>query len=235
VGPVRRDAKLNFLAREPDVTAEYQRAAERMIRTQLRPRGLRNPAVLDVMRRVERHLFAPPRTSPAEAYGDHALSLDLSQTLSQPYVVAHMTDALDLQPDHRVLEIGTGCGYQTAVLAALGASVVSVERHADVSVSAATRLRSACPDADLTLVVGDGSLGWADLAPYDRILVSAAAPSLPIALDQQLKPDGRMVIPLGDRNQQVLTIFTRDGDELTRRDDLPCRFVPLIGSDAWPS
>lgn len=205
-----------------------------MIRTQLLPRGLRDKAVLEAMRRVERHRFAPPSASPAEAYGDHALRTDLGQTISQPYVVAHMTTLLRIEPGHRVLEIGTGSGYQTAILAALGATVVSVERHASLSASARDRLQMACPDADLTLIVGDGSLGCPDLAPFDRILVSAAAPSLPIALDQQLKPNGRMIIPLGDRNQQILSVFTRDGEELIRHDDLPCRFVPMIGRDAWP-
>lgn len=216
------------------MSLNFDQAAQRMIRTQLRPRGIHDPRVLEAMRRVERHRFAPADLTPAEAYGDHALPTELGQTLSQPFVVAHMTSMLDIQPGQRVLEIGTGSGYHTAVLADLGASVVSVERHAALSEAAGRRLREACPEADLTLVVGDGSLGWPDLAPYDRILVTAAAPSLPVALDQQLDPHGRMVIPLGDRNEQVLAVFTRDGDELQRHDDLACRFVPMIGSDAWP-
>lgn len=219
---------------EVAVSLNFDQAAQRMVRTQLRPRGIRDPAVLEAMRRVERHRFAPAHATPAQAYGDHALPTDLGQTLSQPFVVAHMTALLDVQPGHRVLEIGTGSGYHTAVLAAMGAVVVSVERHAVLSEAARERLQHACPDADLTLVVGDGSLGWPELAPYDRILVSAAAPKLPIALDQQLEPHGRMVIPLGDRNQQVLAVFTRDGEALHRGNDLPCRFVPMVGRDAWP-
>lgn len=215
------------------MTLDVQQAIDRMVRTQLRPRGIRDHAVIAAMRRIERHRFLPPDTSIAEAYGDHALPLELGQTLSQPFVVAHMTTLLGIEPGHHVLEIGTGSGYHTAILAAMGAAVVSVERHAALSERAQQLLPDLVPEADLTLVVGDGSLGWPDLAPYDRILVTAAAPSLPIALDQQLQPDGRMVIPLGDRHEQVLAVFTRDGDELIRRDDLACRFVPMIGQDAW--
>ncbi|MEM9916021.1 MAG: protein-L-isoaspartate(D-aspartate) O-methyltransferase [Planctomycetota bacterium] len=225
---------LAHATREVDVSLTFDQAAERMVRTQLRTRGIRDSRVLDAMRRVERHHFALPDVSPAEAYGDHPLSIDQGQSLSQPFVVAHMTTLLDVQPGQRVLEIGTGSGYQTAVLAALGAVVVSVERHALLSDAAKARLEHHCPEAPVTLVVGDGSLGWPDLAPYDRILVAAAAPRLPIALDQQLKPDGRMVIPLGDRNEQVLAIFIRQGDALLRQNDLPCRFVPMIGRDALP-
>lgn len=204
-----------------------------MVRTQLRARGIRDAAVLEAMRRVERHRFVPD-LPPEQAYGDHALPIDAGQTISQPYVVAHMTEQLRVDPGMRVLEIGTGSGYQCAVLVALGAVVVTVERHAALSEAAKNRLNAICPDADLTFVVGDGSRGHAEHAPYDRILVTAAAPALPAALDEQLAADGRMVIPLGDRSEQVLAVFERRENDLVRRDDLPCRFVPLIGADAWP-
>lgn len=204
-----------------------------MVRTQLRPRGIRDPAVLRAMLAVPRHAFVPD-VSPRTAYADHPLPLGLGQTISQPFVVAHMTQQLRVEPGHRVLEIGTGSGYQTAVLARLGAAVVSVERHAELSHAAGRILQQICPEADLTLVVGDGSRGCAEHGPYDRIIVTAGAPALPHALDEQLKPGGRMVIPLGDRKHQVLAVFERDGDELVRQDDLACRFVPMIGDDAWP-
>lgn len=204
-----------------------------MVRTQLRPRGIGDPAVLRAMRAVPRHAFVP-EVSPGLAYADQALRIDQGQTISQPFVVAHMTQLLRVEPGHRVLEVGTGSGYQTAVLAQLGAVVVSVERHAPLTDTARRKLEALCPDAPLTLVVGDGSLGCTEHGPYDRILVTAAAPALPRALDKQLKPGGRMVIPLGDRRQQVLAVFERDGDELIRQDDLACRFVPMIGEDAWP-
>ena len=211
----------------------HAQAAQRMVRTQLRPRGVRDPAVLEAMQHVERHRFIPG-LPPEQAYGDHALPTAEGQTISQPYVVAHMTELLQLEPGMRVLEVGTGSGYHTAVLAALGAVVVSLERHATLADAARRRLAELCPQASITVVVGDGSLGYAAEAPYDRILVAAAAPRLPEALDAQLAAQGRMVIPLGDRHGQVLAVFERRGDELLRRDDLPCRFVPLIGQDAWP-
>lgn len=204
-----------------------------MVRTQLRPRGIRDPAVLAAMLAVPRERFAPG-LSPKLTYADHPLPTDHGQTISQPYVVAHMTELLRVKPGHRVLEIGTGSGYQTAILAYLGSVVVSVERHADLAHSARQRLGELIPDARMTVVVGDGSLGCAEHAPYDRILVTAAAPGLPTALDEQLNPRGRLLIPLGDRKSQVLTVFERDGDEMVRHNDLPCRFVPLIGADAWP-
>ncbi|MEM7627400.1 MAG: protein-L-isoaspartate(D-aspartate) O-methyltransferase [Planctomycetota bacterium] len=212
----------------------YDQAARRMVRSQLRARGVVDPAVLEAMARVERHRFTPG-LSPEVAYGDHVLPIDAGQTISQPYIVAHMTETLRVRPEMRVLEIGTGSGYQTAVLLTLGAAVVSVERHAGLSDTARRRLDAMFPHADLTLVVGDGSCGYAEAAPYDRVLVAAAAPSLPEALGEQLAPDGRLVIPIGERGQQVLVIVERRGDELVRRDDLACRFVPLIGADAWPA
>ncbi|MEM6459263.1 MAG: protein-L-isoaspartate(D-aspartate) O-methyltransferase [Planctomycetota bacterium] len=211
-------------------------AARRMVKRQLRPRGIVDPAVLEAMRRVPRHVFVGPGVSTMRAYGDHALPIDAGQTISQPYVVACMTELLRVSPGLRVLEVGTGSGYQTAVLAALGAEVVTVERHAVLSEAAAERWAEVCPDAAIIRRVGDGSLGVADLGPFDRIVVTAAAPALPAALDEQLAGGGRLVIPLGDRRDQVLAVFRRDPDDdrLVRRDETPCRFVPLIGAQAWP-
>jgi protein-L-isoaspartate(D-aspartate) O-methyltransferase len=207
-------------------------AAERMVRTQLRPRGIRDPRVLDAMRHTPRHRFVPG-VSGRIAYSDQALPTRDGQTISQPFVVAHMTQLLDVQPGVKLLEVGTGSGYQTAILAALGARVTSLERNPFLADAARRLLAELHPDADLSLHVGDGTLGWPADAPYDRILVTAAAPSLPLALEEQLAPGGRLVIPLGDRGRQALMVFERVGDELERRQDLDCRFVPLVGADGW--
>ncbi|MEM9882749.1 MAG: protein-L-isoaspartate(D-aspartate) O-methyltransferase [Planctomycetota bacterium] len=221
--------------RKTPVDPTHAEAVRRMVQRQLRPRGLADAAVLDAMRRVPRHRFVGPGVSIARAYGDHALPIDAGQTISQPYVVARMTELLRVVPGVRVLEVGTGSGYQAAVLAALGAEVVTVERHAVLSEAAAERWAEVCPDAAITRRVGDGSVGVADLGPFDRIVVTAAAPALPAALDEQLAAGGRLVIPLGDRRDQVLAVFRResDDDRLVRRDETPCRFVPLVGQQGW--
>ena len=184
------------------------------------------------MLEVPRHRFLPGR-SVAEAYGDHALPTTDGQTISQPFVVAHMTQCLDVRPGMTVLEIGRGSGYQAAILAAMGARVTSIERHETLARSARDRLAKIVPDYPISIHVGDGSRGFLPSAPYDRIMVTAAAPSLPAHLDQQLASAGKLLIPLGSRSEQTLTLFELFDDELRRRSDLPCRFVPLIGAAAW--
>jgi len=215
------------------VTFSHKAALENMIQRQLRSRGINNPAVLDAMSKVPRHEFVP-EAGIEEAYGDHALPTLAGQTISQPYMVARMTELLDVKPGMNVLEIGTGSGYQAAILAAMDAQVTSVERYESLASQARSRLAQLLPDAQIKIILGDGTAGYADNAPYDRILVTAAAPRLPEAYREQLKNPGIVVIPIGDRIQQTLTVFYRHGEDWQRTHDVPCRFVLLIGRDAWP-
>ena len=199
-----------------------------MVREQIASRGLTDPELLRAFSIVPRHLFVDSD----RPYADEALPLPAGQTISQPYIVALMTDAAVPAGGWRgarVLEIGTGSGYQAAILAELGAQVVSVERHAELSSRAAQRLADAGYE-DVRLVVGDGTRGWLAGAPYDAVIVTAAGPSVPPLVVEQLSPDGgKLVMPVGTRVHQELTVVQRRGSELTssRRD--PVVFVPLIG------
>lgn len=217
-------------------------AADRMVTSQLAARGIQSPAVLDAMRAVPRHLFVPDVTV-ERAYSDHALPTTGGQTISQPYIVARMTELLSVQPGMSVLEIGTGSGYQTAVLAYLGARIVTIESNPDLLDRARQVLAEVCPadpGADpgagghgIRLLLADGTRGYPDDAPYDRILVTAAAPRVPAAYKSQIADPGRIVIPLGDRHTQVLTVIERMGEQFTQIEDIACRFVPLVGEDGW--
>jgi protein-L-isoaspartate(D-aspartate) O-methyltransferase len=203
-----------------------------MVEAQLESRGIRDPEVLAAMRRVPRHLFVDS----ADAYDDRALPIAHGQTISQPFVVALMTQ-LARPPrgwrGSRVLEVGTGSGYQSAVLAELGASVVSVERDPELSAQAAKNLEAA-GYTDVLTEVGDGTHGWPPGAPYDAIVVTAAGPSVPNPLREQMSPDGgRMVIPIGDFEGQWLTVVERHGDDWTQRPLEPVVFVPLIGEHGY--
>ncbi len=199
----------------------------------LRRAGFSDQRVLDAIAAVPRARFVPAPER-GLAYADTALAIDQGQTISQPSVVAMMTQALALAPHERVLEIGTGSGYQTAVLAQLVGRVVSVERHAALSAAAAAVL------ADLgyhtvNLHVGDGTLGWPQGAPYDAVIVTAAGPRVPDALlDQLSTADGRLVMPVGSRDQQSLLLVRRQGQQWTERALGPVRFVPLLGAQGWP-
>jgi protein-L-isoaspartate(D-aspartate) O-methyltransferase len=206
-------------------------ARERMITEQLEPRGIRNARVLDAMRRVPRHMFVPPEAEEL-AYADRALPIANGQTISQPYMVAVMTEALAPAADARVLEIGTGSGYQAAVLAALAREVITIERHAELAVAAEARLQR-CGYVNIRVVVGDGTLGWPQEAPYDGIIVTAGAPRVPPQLVEQLIDGGRLVIPIGSRDHQILTIVTRRADAFTETRREGCVFVPLVGRDGW--
>lgn len=203
-------------------------ARARMVADQLAARDIASPAVLSAIGRVPRERFVPIEFL-ADSYADRALPIDCEQTISQPYMVALMTQALELTGAESVLEIGTGSGYQTAVLAELAANVTSVERHAQLSAHAARILRS-LGYTNITLVVGDGTLGWPAGAPYDRIIVTAAAAKLPAPLFAQLRERGIMVIPLGDADAQVLVAVRKTDGEARLTELSGCRFVPLVGA-----
>jgi protein-L-isoaspartate(D-aspartate) O-methyltransferase len=193
----------------------------------LQQKGIRDLAVLRAIRMVPRHLFVPESVR-HRAYEDAALPIGSSQTISQPWVQARYLELLGLKGRERVLEVGTGSGYQTALLAMLCDSVFSVERIPALAQRAREALE-ASGVRNVTVLVGDGSLGWRPFAPYDAILVAAASPEIPGPLVEQLAPGGRMVIPLGDRANQTLTLVRREGDELRTTTVADVRFVPLLG------
>ena len=207
-------------------------ARERMVETQIAGRGVTDVAVLAAMRDVPRHLFVP-EGSRQDAYEDRPLPIGEGQTISQPYIVAAMSAALALQTTSRVLEIGTGSGYQAAILARLARSVVTIERHASLADRAAKTL-AALGIANVRVVVGDGSIGYPAEAPYDRILVTAGAPAVPEALKLQLSDGGRLVIPVGSEGYQRMLCIERQGQDFTSREGEGCVFVPLIGRQGWP-
>lgn len=202
-----------------------------MVRAQLVARGIRDPRVLAAMRRVPRHAFVPAALAD-RAYDDSALPVAAGQTISQPYMVARMTELLDLRTDARVLEIGTGTGYQTAVLAELASRVYSVEWHLSLLAAAAERVRAAGYE-NVEFRCGDGSLGWPELAPFDGILVAAAAPAVPESLCDQLGRNATLVVPVGDRDEQSLAVIRRLDDGFHRDLHTPCRFVRLLGREGW--
>jgi len=208
-------------------------ARRRMVEDQLRGRGIRDRRVLEAMGAVPRHAFVDPGYL-ARAYGDHALPSDQGQTISQPYIVARMLELAEIEPSHRVLEVGTGTGYQTALLARLAERVYSVERVSSLLRAADQRLQS-LGVRNVALRHGDGTLGWQEFAPYDRVLVAAAAPRVPEALRIQLRERGVLVIPVGSEELQHLEVWRREPHESwERRRHGECRFVPLRGRDAWP-
>lgn len=217
---------------EPGAADPFAEARRRMIEEQIRARGVRDPRVLAAMAAVPRHRFVAPELAD-RAYGDHALPSHAGQTISQPYIVARMLELLEVAPEHRVLEVGTGTGYQTLLLARLAARVYSIERVASLLEAARERLASlGVTNAELR--AGDGTLGWPEFAPYDRVLVAAAAPRVPEALRQQLGERGLIVIPVGGHQFQQLETWRRlPGEGWERRRHGECRFVPLVGLDAW--
>jgi protein-L-isoaspartate(D-aspartate) O-methyltransferase len=205
-----------------------QRQRARMVAEQLEARGIRDPEILRAFATVERHRFVDE----ADPYGDHALPVGAGQTISQPYIVARMTlvgRPTEGWTDANVLEIGTGSGYQSAILSELGASVTSIERHEELAESARRRLAEA-GYRRVSVVVGDGTQGWPSDAPYRSILVTAGGPSVPEPLVEQLdRSGGRLVMPVGGREHQFLTLIERDGDTITTTELEPVVFVPLIG------
>lgn len=203
-----------------------------MLRIQLQARGITDRRVLDAMGRVPRQLFVPP-SSRADAYADRALAIDCGQTISQPYIVGLMTQALELSGAENVLEVGTGSGYQTAILAELADQVVTVERFALLSQQAESRLAS-LGYRNVKFVVGDGTLGVPAEAPFQRIIVTAMAQRVPAPLWEQLAERGILVIPLGMPDCQMLQAIRKIGGQAHPEDLCPCRFVPLIGAEGWP-
>jgi len=212
-----------------DDTAGFSILRQRMIDAQLRARGVADERVLNAMARVPRHEFAPEPYR-GEAYEDHPLPIAEGQTISQPYIVALMLEALALSPGDRVLEVGTGSGYVTALLAELAAQVISVERHAALA-DPARELIARMGYTNVRIIVGDGALGYPECAPYDAIIVSAAAPDVPPTLLAQLAEGGRMIIPIGPPDSQQLQLIRMVGGRprITLRE--LCRFVPLISGE----
>jgi protein-L-isoaspartate(D-aspartate) O-methyltransferase len=212
-----------------DETAPFSQMRQRMVDAQLRARGIGDERVLDTMLRVPRHEFAPERYRD-QAYEDHPLPIGEGQTISQPYIVARMLEALALKPTDRVLEVGTGSGYLTALLAELAAQVFSVERHAALA-EAAKELLARMGYSNVRVIVGDGSQGYAEGAPYDAIIVSAAAAEVPRALLKQLAEGGRMIIPVGAVDSQQLQLIRMESSQPRISLHELCRFVPLVAEE----
>jgi len=204
---------------------EHARARERMVREQIAARGIESPRVLAAMRKVPRHLFVPQNLQRA-AYADQPLPIGLGQTISQPYIVAYMSEAADIAPDEKVLEIGTGSGYQAAILGELAKEVYTIEIVPELAERARAVLQQ-LGYANVTVKAGDGYQGWPEHAPFDAIVVTAAPPEIPAALRAQMAMGGTMVVPVGDWDQQMV-ILERTPKGITERRTLPVRFVPMI-------
>jgi protein-L-isoaspartate(D-aspartate) O-methyltransferase len=211
--------------------SEYAPQRAEMIEKQLRRRGVRNEAVLSAMLAVPRHEFVPVELR-AQAYDDVPLPIGSGQTISQPYIVAAMTAALNLQPTDRVLEVGTGCGYQAAVLSRLAKEVFTIERRPELASGASERL-ARLGYSNVHVHCGDGTLGLPEFAPFDAILVAAAAPVAPTPLLAQLAEGGRMIIPIGDEDTQELRLMEKHCDAFPSKRLEGCRFVPLVGCHGW--
>ncbi len=213
-------------AAEPSDAEAPARQRERMVAQQIESRGVKDSRTLAAMRKVPRHLFVAP-ASAAEAYDDHPLPIGHGQTISQPYIVAFMTEALRLRGGETVLEVGTGSGYQAAVLAEIAARVYTIEIVEALATEASERL-ARLGYATVTVRAGDGYLGWPEIAPFDAIMVTAAAPKVPEPLKQQLKDGGRLILPIGEEFQE-LVVLTRRGSDFVEERVLPVRFVPMTG------
>ena len=212
---------------------EQSVARRRMVAQQLRDRGIHDPHVLRIMEAIPRHRFVDAALD-VKAYADSALPIGASQTISQPYIVGLMTQALDLTGEEKVLEIGTGSGYQTAILAELGDRVFTVERIRSIGVAARERL-TAMGYANIVFRIADGTVGWREMGPYDRVVITAGAPRVPVFLADQLRLGGIAVVPVGAAMSQSLVKVTRTENGLEERILCDCAFVPLIGKDGWAS
>jgi protein-L-isoaspartate(D-aspartate) O-methyltransferase len=211
---------------------DFRAARQQMILDQLERRGIHDPRVLEAMGRIPREQFVPAEAR-RRAYNDEPLPIGFGQTISQPYMTALMCQALAVEPGERVLEVGTGSGYHAAVLAELGAQVISVERIPGLVAQAEENLRRTGYLGRVTVYCGDGSLGWPQEAPYHAISVAASAPQAPAALLEQLAPNGRLVIPIGSLEEHDLVLYTKLDGEWDIRTITHCRFVPLLGAQGW--
>jgi len=204
-----------------------------MVQEQLSGRGIHDPRVLRIMAAVPRHLFVDPTFS-GRAYSDHALPIGQDQTISQPYMVALMTQALRLEGDEKVLEIGTGSGYQTAILAELADRVFTIERIPEIGITARERL-TGMGYSNIIFRIGDGTVGWREMSPFDRVIVTAGAPKIPSFLEEQIRIGGCCVVPVGDASNQSLVRVTRNDTGVREEVLCSCTFVPLIGREGWAS
>lgn len=211
---------------------DFREARREMVDRQLRRRGIRDERVLEAMDKIPREEFVPEDAA-REAYRDDPIPIGYGQTISQPYMTALMAQELKLEGGETVLEVGAGSGYAAAVLGALAARVAALEIVPELAAAARANLRRSGLDGNVEIVEGDGSVGYAPLAPYDGISVAAGAPDIPEALLGQLADGGRMVIPVGDRLDQELRVLTKHGSNLRSRASTYCRFVPLRGGEGW--
>lgn len=211
---------------------EYKERRKAMVRDQLIPRGISDPRVLRAMEEIPRHFFTGPELE-QHAYDDSPLPTADGQTISQPYMVAIMTELLELQGDEKVLEIGTGSGYQAAILASLAREVYTIERFDDLAKKADERFRMLAY-TNIHVKTGDGTLGWPEAALFNRIIVTAGSREIPPPLIEQLAPDGILVAPLGDRYSQRLVSLRKTRDGMKTTFHTPCVFVPLMGAFGWP-
>lgn len=204
---------------------------QQMVENQIIARGINDSRVIRAMRKVPRHLFVSSELE-ASAYSDHPLPIGGGQTISQPYIVALMTSTLDLSGNEKVLEVGTGSGYQAAILSELACEVHTVERRSELAEIARKKFEQ-FQYANIFVHVGDGTLGWPAEAPYDRIITTAAAPKVPQPLLNQLKERGKLIIPVGSRWRQVLELWVKEGQDFQKNEVLPVVFVPLLGEEGW--
>lgn len=210
---------------------DFKRLRDLMVDTQLIPRGIKDKKVLSAMRKVPRHLFVDEHMQ-HKAYDDMALPIGEDQTISQPYMVAVMTELLELTGEEKVLEIGTGSGYQAAILAEISKEVFSIERKPLLAKNAIEKLKGLGYD-NVQIKVGDGTLGWPEHAPFERAIVTAGAPQIPMPIIEQIADGGIIVVPVGDRFSQTLIVARKNKGILSEESHTPCMFVPLIGEYGW--
>ena len=215
----------------PEVIQSYAGQRRKMVEEQLVERGVKDLRLLEAMSRVPRHLFAQDSLQ-HRAYGDTPLPIGENQTLSQPYIVGAMTEALALKGEERVLEIGTGSGYQTAIIAELARQVFTIERLNNLS-RKAQKILEGLNYMNIVFKMFDGTYGWPDQAPFDAILITASAREIPESLIKQLGDGGRLVAPVGETDKQKLVVLTKKGDRVSRKNLGDCKFVPLIGKYGW--
>ncbi len=210
---------------------DFRIARQNMVRSQITGRGIRDTRIIAALIEVPRHLFVDPGMQ-SSAYSDNALPIYQGQTISQPYMVAIMTEQLDVKTSDKILEIGTGSGYQAAILSRLSKQVYSIERHPELAERALKNLAAAGIE-NVKIFCGDGTLGWPEEAPFDKIIITAGAPSIPQTLMDQLSEGGRMVIPVGNRHIQSLQVVDKINNKPEVRQSIDCVFVPLVGKQGW--